>query len=134
MTDKNPFAVGLGKRRAATRSEAERRELSRLAHSLHWAPKTKQDGRITERVRAKLVNAIYEAVEGLFDTLRIDGRPRALVIHQGAAWTAIPSSKDFRIQQQRYPDSVIGIYDRDAKKAQVLDDIKTMPALESVLR
>ena len=134
MSDKNPAAVALGKRRAATMNDEQRRELSRLAHSARWAPPTKQDGRIRAQVRDTFASRIHEAVDGLFDRLRTDSKNVALVIHQDAAWVMDPQSKDFRIQQRQHPDSVIGIYGRGAARQQVLDDINEMPALATVLR
>lgn len=113
----------------------ERRELSRLAHTLRWAPKTKQDRRIGERIRHTLEVAVYEAVDALFAWFTKDGRPRALVIHQGTAWVADPETKDYRIFVQQHAASVVGTYDRKATRSQIFEDIKeTMPALASVLR
>ncbi len=127
-------AKDMGRKRMASMTAKERSELGKLAVSMRWSPKTKQDKRIGDRLRHKLALTICGAVDSLFDWLKHEGRPRALVIHQETAWVADPNSKDFRIQQQKYPDTIIGIYDRAATRDQVFDDIKQIPALVSVLR
>lgn len=116
-----------------TMSDDQRRELSQLAHSIRWSLPTKQDGRVRRSVKERFATMIYEAVDGLFDWFKTNGQPRALVIHQGAAWVVDPETKDFRIQQQKYPESVIGIYDKTVSRSQVIEDMREMPALASVL-
>ena len=116
-------ASAMGKRRMAGMSDEQRRELSRLAHSARWSLPTKQDKRITSRVRASFAKAIFAAVDDMFSGFAKGAEPRMLIVHQGDARVMNPNSKDCKIQQQRFPDSVIGTYDSRASKEQVLDDI-----------
>lgn len=116
-------ASALGKLRMAGLGDEGRKELSRLAHSARWSRPTKQDKRITDSVKASFANAIYAAVDHLFDGFANGGAARMLVVHQGEARVMDPATKDCRIQQKRFPDSIIGTYDRRATREQVIDDI-----------
>lgn len=133
MTEKrNRAAVELGRRRFKDKDEA--RTLGRLGADARWAPPTKRDRFIRGAVKIRFARTVIEAVDSLFDWLKQGGQRRALVIHQGTAWVVDPTTKDFRIQEQKYPGSIIGIYNRNASRLQVIEDIKeTMPALASVL-
>ena len=113
----------MGKARMAGMTEADRRDLSRLANDARWARPTKQDKRITGSVKASFSKAIYWAVDTMFDDFAKGGGARALVIHQGEARLMDPSKKDYRIQAQRFPQSIIGTYDQRVTKEQVIDDI-----------
>ena len=101
----------------------QRQEFSKLGLSARWAPRTKQDVRIGSRLKATFAKAIHEAVDTMFYGFAKGGGPRVLVIHQGDARLMEPGSKDCRIQQQRFPGSIIGTYDNRATRGQVMDDI-----------
>ena len=123
MAGRNRAAVSLGKMRMDKMNLHQRQEFSRLGLSARWAPPTKQDKRISGTVKATFATAIYAAVDALFDWFSRGGGRRALIVHQGVAWVVDPETKDFRIQQQRFPDSVVGVYNAKAERGQVIDDI-----------
>lgn len=116
-------ASRMGKARMAGMSTEARSDLARLARNAHWSPPTKRDKRIAGSVKASFSKAIHEAVDTLFYEFAKGGSARVLVIHQGDARLMEPGSKDCLIQQRKFPDSIIGTYDRRATRSDVLDDI-----------
>ena len=131
---KNSAAVSMAKARAASLSPARRSEIASLAANAKWSPKTKQDRRIADRIQQRFETAIFEAVDALFEWLKKERKPRALVIHQGAAWVADPSTLDYRVFSERNAGSIVGTYNRSSTRAQVLEDLSEIPACASILR
>ena len=101
----------------------ERSDLGRLARSAHWSPPTKRDKRITSYVRASFEAAIYKAIDEMFAGFSRGGEARVLVVHQGEARVMDPNTKDYRIQERKFPHSIVGLYDKNASIDQVIDDV-----------
>ena len=134
MPEKNSAAVSMAKQRASSLTPARRKEIASLAAAARWSPKTKQDRRIADRIQQRFETAIFEAVDALFEWLKKERKPRALVIHQGTAWVTDPATLDYRVFAERNPGSIVGTYNRSSTRAQVLDDLAEIPACASIIR
>ena len=124
MAEKNQAAVALGRRRFSGMNEEQMREHQRLAASARWAIPTNQDKRVRQKIQEVLASKVHEAIDSLFRRLQREGKPRALVIHGGEAWVIDPTSRDYRLLEQKHPEAVVGIYDRNSTRLQVLEDVR----------
>ena len=131
---KDRAASSMAKRLADSLSPARRSEIASLGASARWACKTPQDKRICLGIQNRMECVILEAVDTLFDWFKTRSQPRTLVIHQGSAWIADPTTLDYRVFSQKHPEAIVGTYDRNATKEQVFGDLYEIDACARILK
>ena len=125
---KDKAAVAMALRRAEKLPAADRRRIASMGG------RTRQDRRVQAGIQEQLWAKTQDAVEGLLERLRVDGGPRALFFHLGEMVVLSPGSAEYRRLIQRAPEGLVGTYQRNTTKEQVLEDLSEIPVLAQAVK